>query len=41
MWVRPFGDIIYVMPPFVIEPDDLAHLTGALFKVTTEWSRER
>jgi adenosylmethionine---8-amino-7-oxononanoate aminotransferase len=41
VWVRPFGDIIYVMPPFVIEPDDLAHLTGALFKVTTEWSRER
>ncbi|MBT5107893.1 MAG: aminotransferase class III-fold pyridoxal phosphate-dependent enzyme, partial [Rhodospirillaceae bacterium] len=41
VWVRPFGDIIYVMPPFVIDADDLAHLTDALVKVVTEWSGAR
>ena len=41
VWIRPFGDIIYVMPPFVIEPDDLTHLTDALVKVVSEWSRDR
>ncbi len=38
VWLRPFGDIIYAMPPFVIEPDDLAHLTGIMNKVVAEWS---
>ena len=38
VWIRPFGDIIYVMPPFVIELDDLTHLTNAMVKVIGEWS---
>ena len=38
VWLRPFGDIIYAMPPFVIEHDDLAHLTGIMNKVVAEWS---
>jgi adenosylmethionine-8-amino-7-oxononanoate aminotransferase len=38
VWIRPFGDIIYVMPPFVIELDDLTHLTNAMAKVIGEWS---
>ena len=32
------GDIIYVMPPFVIDLDDLTHLTNAMVKVIGEWS---
>jgi len=33
VWVRPFGDIIYLAPPFVIDAADLATLTGAVHDV--------
>ena len=33
VWVRPFGRLVYVMPAFVMEADDLAHLTGAICEV--------
>jgi len=29
-WIKPFGDIIYLTPPFVIEPNDLSKLTAAI-----------
>jgi adenosylmethionine-8-amino-7-oxononanoate aminotransferase len=29
-WIRPFGRLVYLMPPYVIAPDDLARLTGAV-----------
>lgn len=40
VWVRPFGDIVYLMPPFVIEPDDLRTLTTAVCEVVSAWSRQ-
>jgi adenosylmethionine-8-amino-7-oxononanoate aminotransferase len=36
VWVRPFGDVIYLMPPFVIGMEDLAALTGAVRDVLAE-----
>jgi adenosylmethionine-8-amino-7-oxononanoate aminotransferase len=33
VWVRPFGDIVYLMPPFVIESADLTALTTAVREV--------
>ncbi|TAJ91811.1 MAG: adenosylmethionine--8-amino-7-oxononanoate transaminase [Gammaproteobacteria bacterium] len=33
VWVRPFGRLVYLMPPYVIEPEDLRTLTGAVFEV--------
>ncbi|HEY7775554.1 MAG TPA: adenosylmethionine--8-amino-7-oxononanoate transaminase [Kineobactrum sp.] len=30
VWVRPFGRLVYCMPPFVTNNDDLATLTGAM-----------
>jgi len=30
VWVRPFGNIVYLTPPLVIEPDDLSQLTSAI-----------
>lgn len=29
-WIRPFGKVVYLMPPFVIGRDDLATLTAAI-----------
>jgi adenosylmethionine-8-amino-7-oxononanoate aminotransferase len=33
VWVRPFGKLVYIMPPYIITPDDLSKLTSALVKV--------
>lgn len=30
VWLRPFGRLLYTMPPFVIGPDDLARVTAAM-----------
>lgn len=30
VWIRPFNDLIYLMPPYVIDQDDLRRLTHAL-----------
>lgn len=33
VWVRPFGRLVYVMPPYVIDDADLATLTRAICEV--------
>jgi adenosylmethionine-8-amino-7-oxononanoate aminotransferase len=40
IWVRPFGDIVYLAPPFVIEAADLTVLTTAVCEVVADWSRQ-
>ncbi|WP_396589295.1 adenosylmethionine--8-amino-7-oxononanoate transaminase [Bermanella sp. R86510] len=35
VWVRPFGKLIYVLPPFVINQDDLQFLTRAMVNVVS------
>lgn len=32
VWIRPFGNLIYIMPPYIIEPGDLSKLTRAMVK---------
>jgi len=39
VWVRPFGDVVYLAPAFTIGREDLATLTAAVREVVTEWSR--
>jgi adenosylmethionine-8-amino-7-oxononanoate aminotransferase len=34
VWVRPFGKLIYTMPPFIMGDDDLSQLTSAIADVT-------
>jgi adenosylmethionine-8-amino-7-oxononanoate aminotransferase len=36
VWVRPFGNVIYLMPPFIIAAAELATLTAAVSRVLTE-----
>lgn len=35
VWVRPFGRLVYLMPPFIINDDDLETLTAAIVKVVS------
>jgi adenosylmethionine-8-amino-7-oxononanoate aminotransferase len=30
VWLRPFRDLVYTMPPYVCGPDDLAAITAAV-----------
>jgi adenosylmethionine-8-amino-7-oxononanoate aminotransferase len=30
VWIRPFGKMIYLMPPYIVGPDELSRLTGAI-----------
>jgi adenosylmethionine-8-amino-7-oxononanoate aminotransferase len=41
LWLRPFGNTVYVMPPFVIDAGDLSRLTAGVCEVVGEWSRTR
>ena len=36
VWIRPFGRLAYVMPPYIIKDHDLEKLTRALIKVVGE-----
>jgi len=38
VWVRPFGALVYTMPPYVMDDEDLAVLTAAMAEVVAELS---
>ncbi|WP_299018145.1 adenosylmethionine--8-amino-7-oxononanoate transaminase [uncultured Photobacterium sp.] len=32
VWIRPFGTLVYIMPPFIIKPQELSQLTSAILR---------
>lgn len=36
VWVRPFRNLVYVMPPYIIAPEDLAQLCAAMVEVVEQ-----
>jgi adenosylmethionine-8-amino-7-oxononanoate aminotransferase len=39
VWVRPFGRLVYVMPAFIMNDEDLAALTSAMVETVAEAGR--
>lgn len=31
VWIRPFGKLVYIMPPYVINASQLSRLTDAIY----------
>ena len=40
VWVRPFGKLVYLMPPYCITSEDLKILTQAIVSVITQINRD-
>lgn len=36
VWVRPFGRLVYLMPPFIISPEQLAQVCSAVCEVVAD-----
>lgn len=36
VWIRPFGKLVYIMPPYIITPDELTRLTSAMQEVAAD-----
>jgi len=40
IWVRPFGKLVYVMPPYVMSPEDLALLCNGMLRALAVYFQE-
>jgi adenosylmethionine---8-amino-7-oxononanoate aminotransferase len=36
VWLRPFGRLIYTMPPYIIQPSELTTITQAIYKIVAQ-----
>lgn len=36
VWIRPFLNLVYIMPPFIIKKDELEKITSAIYNVVKE-----
>jgi adenosylmethionine-8-amino-7-oxononanoate aminotransferase len=39
VWVRPFGKLVYLMPPFIMTDKQIKELMKGVFKVLSELKR--
>ena len=36
VWLRPFGRLLYTMPPYIIQPEELSAITSAIYEVAAK-----
>jgi adenosylmethionine-8-amino-7-oxononanoate aminotransferase len=41
IWLRPFGNVIYTMPPLTISEGELAAITGGIAEILPRWTARR
>ncbi|MCI5049632.1 MAG: adenosylmethionine--8-amino-7-oxononanoate transaminase [Rickettsiales bacterium] len=41
VWLRPFSNVVYLAPPFVISTEELNQVTQAIQLVLEDWSKKR
>ena len=41
VWLCPFHDCVYILPPLVIHPSELARLSDAVKNCLSEWSKTK
>ena len=41
VWLRPFGSVVYTMPPFTISAGELSAITGAMSEILPRWADRR
>lgn len=39
VWLRPFGRLIYTMPPYIIQPSELTAITRAIYTIVAQIER--
>jgi adenosylmethionine-8-amino-7-oxononanoate aminotransferase len=39
VWLRPFRNVIYVMPPYICTPHEIEQITSAMVGVASELGR--
>ena len=40
VWIRPFGKLVYLMPPYIIKETELNKLTQAIYQVLVEFNQQ-
>lgn len=41
VWLRPFGKLVYIMPPYIIDNKELGILTKAIYQVLSKWDSQQ
>jgi len=41
VWIRPFGRLVYLMPPFIINRKELTALTSVLIEAVQQLSSKK
>ena len=41
IWLRPFGNVVYVMPPFTVSDGELSAITSAIADILPRWADRR